>query len=74
MKFKSAYKKISPILPWEESIDSGFFAEEVSKKTWNHLCEQIANKIQKCHKEFQGSWQDEDIEILIEEIREMIQK
>lgn len=38
---------------------------------WNAACETILRTIKRRHKEFEGNWQHEDIEILIQEIKGM---
>jgi hypothetical protein len=37
---------------------------------WNAACETILRTIKRRHKEFEGNWQHEDIEILMREIKE----
>ena len=44
------------------------------KEAWNAACKLILNKIKYRNKQFEGMWQHEDIDILIEEVQGMIEK
>jgi hypothetical protein len=65
---KSKFKK------WCLNYDETRIESDAQKDGWNAACESILRKIKTRNKNFEGNWQHEDIEYLMEEIKEMIER
>ena len=68
---KSQYQKwLNNNYPSHDSISF------IAKESWNAVCNKILSKINYKQKQFgrEFGWQHEDIEYLIEDIKEMIEK
>lgn len=58
-------KKFTPVS--SSSINS-------TKSAWNGACKSILVSIRRRHKELEGNWRHEDVEFLMEDIEDMIEK
>lgn len=45
-----------------------------SEAGWNAACNHILRVIHRRNKEFEGNWQHEDVDYLMEDIKEMVEK
>lgn len=49
-------------------------AIETSKESWNAAVKHILKSLQYRNRQFEGNWQHEDIDYLIEDLKGMIEK
>jgi hypothetical protein len=69
-KFQKWQDKIQPNTNY--SYNDGY--GQGSKDAWNAACKSILKSIQYKNRMFEGNWQHEDINFLMEDIKDMIEK
>ncbi len=67
-KFQKWYNKI-----FQNKI-TRFRHQDDQKESWNAAVKHILKSIQYKNKMFEGNWQHEDVDFLIEDLKDMIEK